>query len=245
MNQFTCQNLTTAISMIASKKTVINLAINRMQPHDGIIAKEEIIKILEPCHILATLGVATAKFLIEKLGSIEELQKRIIDVPIGGKSATQIAIELLNRNIRNYNTAGIDMKVKMYESKDFEKNSIKPARQIKTISLSTTEIGLNGKVSYEQIIERAKMLGLTLCPPEITPRLTLLDDYCPKDEYVVIAMKPMKDSLGYSSVLGIEKNHNNIAIAGYDVATLKLSPSPIVFIFQIPPHKQKKANKYK
>jgi hypothetical protein len=210
-----------------------------MQPYNGIVAKKEILEILKPYEIMTNFGVATTKFLVEKLGSIEEIQKRIIDVPIGGKSASRIASELIDRNILSSNIAGISMMEKIYRSNDFEKSSIRPTRRIKTISLNTNEMGLKGKVSYKQVMEQAERLGLTFCPAEVTPRLALLDGYRPKDYYVAIAMKPMKDSLGNPSVFGIENYDNDTVLVGYSTALLKAT-TPHIFIFQIPPYKQRK-----
>jgi hypothetical protein len=238
MNLFDCQNLTTAISTIASRQTTINLAINRMQPHDGIVAKEEILEIIKPYHILATFGATNTKFLVEKLGSVEEIQKRIISVPIDGKSATQVSAERLKHEAY-YDSQALFMSNQIFKSEDFQRNSRRPARLIETITLTTIEMGFETKSSYEQIIERAEMLGLTLCPPEITPSLASQPEYKPEQGYVMIAMKPIEDSVGNPSVFGLKYIASIIRISGYNKDTLKHILPPMGFVFQIPPHRRR------
>ena len=69
--------------------------------------------------------------------------------------------------------------------------------------VTVKELGFNGSTTLVEIYDRAKALGLELCPNEVGPQLRLeyLDQ--PIDEYIWVAMEPITGSDGKPHVFGV------------------------------------------
>lgn len=82
--------------------------------------------------------------------------------------------------------------------------------QQKFIKLKVQDLGFKNNTTTEQIYERAKELGLDLCPPETGPKIRLNYEKIfkkeqPLGEYFRIAMKQISDSNGDPSVFLVNR----------------------------------------
>ena len=68
--------------------------------------------------------------------------------------------------------------------------------EVDLVKITVAELGFRKGARRDQIYERAKQLGLELCPPEVGPQLRLQYKDQPKDEWVLIGMEPIVDSDG-------------------------------------------------
>lgn len=113
---------------------------------------------------------------------------------IGGKTAKQLEQELKQN--------GIDISVNakiMLRSHDF--TTLSRPQSLDTIRLSVRDLGLTGP-TIDLVYERAKELGLELCPAEAGPYMRLQDTRQSPAKYW-IAMKPIVSPCGYLQVFCI------------------------------------------
>lgn len=82
------------------------------------------------------------------------------------------------------------------------------------IKVTVAELGFKEGARYDQIYERAKELGLELCPPEVGPQLRL--QYQRQDreygERILIAMEPIIDSDGDPRLFLVESDRNGLKL---------------------------------
>ncbi len=76
-------------------------------------------------------------------------------------------------------------------------------QEIDLVVVSVKELGFPDGARRDQIYERAKEYGLELCPPEVGPQLRLQHKDQPLDEWLLIAMEPILDSVGYLKVFEV------------------------------------------
>ncbi|MBI3589729.1 MAG: hypothetical protein HY093_04960 [Candidatus Liptonbacteria bacterium] len=114
-------------------------------------------------------------------------------VEIGGKSAEQLLKEL--------KTAGIKISEyakDMFQSPEFV--SGKNSEEATLIRLTVADLGFTGYTRTDRIYERAKELGLELCPAEVGPHYRLKYQNQPLGEWIYIGMKQISDSDGPTHV---------------------------------------------
>jgi hypothetical protein len=83
---------------------------------------------------------------------------------------------------------------------------IKVAKQITETNLviaTVAELGFPNGATYQQITDKIKELGYQLCPAEAGPQLRLALTNQPANETLIMAMEPIRDSLGVLSVFGV------------------------------------------
>ena len=80
------------------------------------------------------------------------------------------------------------------------------ATEIDLVKVTVAELGFKKGARRDQIYERAKELGLELCPPEVGPQLRLQYHDQPNGEWLFIGMKPIADSVGNLLVFSVERN---------------------------------------
>lgn len=78
--------------------------------------------------------------------------------------------------------------------------------EVDLIKVTVAELGFKEGARRDQIYDRAKELGLELCPPEVGPQLRLQYKDQPNGEWILIGMEPVRDSDGYLSVFGVGHN---------------------------------------
>ena len=76
----------------------------------------------------------------------------------------------------------------------------------KLIILSVADLGFKDGAKVKDIFNRAKELGLELCPPETGPQLRLQYQDQSNGEYCLIGMDPIADSNGYPSLFSVDRH---------------------------------------
>jgi hypothetical protein len=76
--------------------------------------------------------------------------------------------------------------------------------EVTLVRMSVHDLALDNGVSYEQIYERAKTLGLIGCPPEVGPALRLQYAGQPKGEKLLIATEPFTDATESARLFELE-----------------------------------------
>ncbi len=116
-------------------------------------------------------------------------------VETGGKSKNELKTELKSRDIKISGwTDHLLESEKFVISKNKEK--------INLVSLTVNDLGFPNGATIEGIFERAKELGLGLCPPEVGPLLRLA--YL-GDRWLLIGMEPIFDRDGDPNVFTLNR----------------------------------------
>ncbi|MDH5442142.1 MAG: hypothetical protein OEX08_00860 [Candidatus Nomurabacteria bacterium] len=86
----------------------------------------------------------------------------------------------------------------------------KEETEINLVKVTVKELGFKEGATYEDICNRAKELGLELCPAEVAPQLRLQYTDQPKGEWLRIAMEPIVGSGGYSNVFEVAHDDDDL-----------------------------------
>lgn len=114
--------------------------------------------------------------------SFPEGKIRKMEVTIGSKTKKELKKELKKKNIQFSSYAE-----SMIDSSDFhEKTSFE---HIELVRLTVKDLGFTRGATIREIYDKAKTIGLDLCPPEVGPYLRLQYEGQPLGEYFWIAMK--------------------------------------------------------
>ncbi len=116
---------------------------------------------------------------------------------IGGKTAEQLISELKATHI-NISSYAEDM----FRSPEFVAG--KTTEEVTLICLTVADLGFTRNATIDQIYERAKELGLELCPPDVGPHYRLNYHNQPLGEWMSIGMEPINDSDGHLNVFSVE-----------------------------------------
>ncbi len=87
--------------------------------------------------------------------------------------------------------------------------------EVNLVKVTVGELGFKNGARHDQIYERAKELGLELCPPEVGPQLRLQYKNQPNDEYILIFMESIFDSDGDWRVFSVGCNASGMWLYGY------------------------------
>lgn len=141
-------------------------------------------------------------------GSLETFLKGVIQtVEIGGKTADWLEEELRQAGV-NISSFAQDM----LHSPNF--TTLKELQRLETVWVKVQDLGLSGTPTTGQIYDRAKELGLELCPAEAGPHLRLAYKYQPLGEGFVIAMKQIADRDGDPHVFYLERDDDGLWLDG-------------------------------
>ena len=88
------------------------------------------------------------------------------------------------------------------------------ATEVDLVVVSVGELGFKKGARRDQIYERAKELGLELCPPEVGPQLRRQYADQPLNEWLIIGMEPIRDSGGGLSVFNVVHDAGGLWLAG-------------------------------
>ena len=99
-----------------------------------------------------------------------------------------------------------------YQIGDYAKQILKKVETLKQkedadlVSFSVAQLGFPSGATLKQIYDKAKELGLELCPPQVGPelRLSYTDQFM--NEYLVVAMDPINDSEGSPGLLSVGRS---------------------------------------
>src|SRR3989344_3397632 len=108
------------------------------------------------------------------------------NIKIGGKTSRELIDELQGQkiNVSPYAEA-------MLKSEKFTVS--KKSENLTLVRLKVKDLGFRKEPTIDQIYERAKSLGLDLCPAEVGPHLRLQYQDQPLGEWFYIAMKQISD----------------------------------------------------
>ena len=82
--------------------------------------------------------------------------------------------------------------------------------EVDLVKVTVAELGFKKGARRDQIYERAKELGLELCPPEVGPQLRLQYHDQPNGEWLFIGMEPIADSVGDLNVFYVKRNDSEL-----------------------------------
>ncbi len=142
-------------------------------------------------------------------------------VEVGGKSVDQLISEM--------EAAGIivsDHAKSMLNNEEFKKSLytntdapraqwiLKKREQETLIRLTVSNLGFKTSATTDQIFERAKALGLELCPPDIGPNYSLKYRNQPLNEWIYVGMKQISDFVGNPYVFRLECYGDDLWLLG-------------------------------
>ncbi len=140
--------------------------------------------------------------------SFPEGRIRLESLTIGGKSVKELQEEMRSENI---NISGYVRD--MLESPDFVTQQNK--EDIDLVRLKVGDLGLGGSPTTDQLYEKAKELGLDLCPAEVGPQMRLTYKDQPLYEYFNIGMKQIADSDGCPDVFTLDHGDDGLWLSDY------------------------------
>src|ERR1051326_3188727 len=92
------------------------------------------------------------------------------------------------------------------------------SKKKETISLmhvKVSELEIDAKYpTITQIVEKAKELGLGLCPAEVGPQLREQYQDQPMDEWLYVGMEPITDRGGFPGVFRVERSEGGLWLHG-------------------------------
>jgi hypothetical protein len=197
MNRNNCENLTSAIQNLQTLQQRVDSATNSFEPEDGVLAKDEAMKILELYKFHNFFKKETYDFFIKAFGSEKEFKNHFAIIETTGKSGRQI--------LKDFEQAEFDSKKifthnnteNILRSPDFE--VVRAGEKIATLRLrlGTLFSDENARTTYAEVLARAKELGLEFLPHETAIDL-LLDDKTQLELYkrYVVVSSPIVDLRG-------------------------------------------------
>lgn len=123
---------------------------------------------------------------------------------IGGKSKDQLINELREAGVLLKDNA-----VNMMDGKQFATNQ--KLEPILLVKLSLKDLGFTERQDLEQILDRAKKLGLELCPAEVGPHLRLAYTNQPLNEWLCVGMEPIATST-FDYVLALNRDNDGLKL---------------------------------
>lgn len=84
----------------------------------------------------------------------------------------------------------------------------KKETEVNLVVLSVAELGFPKGATYGEICDRARELGLDLCPAEVGPQIRLQYPDQPRGEWLTVAMEPITDSDGDPHVFNVDHDHD-------------------------------------
>ncbi len=87
--------------------------------------------------------------------------------------------------------------------------------ELDLVKVTVDELGFKKGARRNQIYERAKELGLELCPPEVGPQLRLQYQDQPNGEWVLVAMESIIASDGIPRVFRVEGDDSELWLISY------------------------------
>ena len=100
--------------------------------------------------------------------------------------------------------------------------------------VSAAELGVESESALADVYNRARQLGLVLCPPEVGPQLRLDYRDQPLGESLTIAMEPVNTHSGDPTILSLVNFSSGLALLGSDGRSEFRVPRYVRFVFAIP-----------
>jgi hypothetical protein len=245
MQIFNCQNLTELIAEINKLRDAYDSALNKFDPNNANGIKLKIIDALKPTAVFRQINKKLHDLLIKKGDSTESIFSRIE------------VIQVNRGNLKKWEKANEDAKIIFFHNErgiiyealrtaDSKERTSSP-ENIQLIRLRVTELGIRGSYTIPRLYQKAKELGLELCPPEIMVELSLNKLEKIKDDDFVdecLAMEPYKfDRMHDERILVMwkEKNKHLCIKTEYagPVKEWSTSYADHTFIFRLPSKTEK------
>ena len=86
--------------------------------------------------------------------------------------------------------------------------------EVDLVKVIVAELGFEQGARRDQIYERAKDLGLELCPPEVGPQLRLQYRDQPNNEWILVGMESILDSGGDLRVFDVGRDGSGLWLSG-------------------------------
>ena len=86
--------------------------------------------------------------------------------------------------------------------------------EVDLVKVTVGDLGFKDGARRDQIYDRAKELGLELCPPEVGPQLRLQYKDQPLNEWILIGMEPIRHSDGDLNVFNVEHRGGGLWLDG-------------------------------
>ena len=87
--------------------------------------------------------------------------------------------------------------------------------EVDLVKVTVAELGFKDGARRDQIYERAKEIGLELCPDEVGPQLRLQYRDQPNNEWILVGMESIFDSGGGLAVFGVGRRGSGLWLRGY------------------------------
>jgi hypothetical protein len=149
--------------------------------------------------------VARLHELFDVLAAEREAMLPLLERPVW--KTIQLGTHANNKALRQAIDAGF--RISDWASDILKKTEVatKPT-EINLISATVAELGFPNGATREQIYDKATSVGFELCPAEVGPQLRLQypADEQPMNEWLLVAMEPIKDSDGYLKVFRVERH---------------------------------------
>ena len=93
--------------------------------------------------------------------------------------------------------------------------SLKQKEKIDLVSFSVEQLGFSNGATLQQIYDKAKGLGLELCPPQVGPEFRLNYKDQPNGEWLRIAMDSISGRGGYPGVFSVGCDDGGLWLSNY------------------------------
>ena len=127
---------------------------------------------------------------------------------IGGKEVKQLEKELEKAGMNISSYAKQKMKQKEFSTQ-------KKTEQVDLVRLTVKDLGFAQGATTDQIYQKAKELGLELCPAEVGPHYRLAYTNQPMNEWVTVAMKQISDPGGSPDVFHVNRDAGGVWLEDY------------------------------
>jgi hypothetical protein len=216
MSQTRCENLTSDIRNLQALLPRVDLALNTFKPEDGVLAKDEAMRIVEVYDLLHNLfKYDVYNYFVQVLDSKEELKRRIAIIETTGMTGYQLKKQLEGKKIEVFPNAE-----RMLQSSKFA--VVQKGEKIPVILLRVREIFADNKEhAYGEILDRAEELGLGFLPHETAVNL-LFDEKNQPEKWAgkTVVSKPLPSMNANSALFSLGFNNNgtylNYNLADYN-----------------------------
>ncbi|MDP2933520.1 MAG: hypothetical protein Q8N81_05320, partial [bacterium] len=106
--------------------------------------------------------------------------------------------------------------------------------EIDLVNVSVAELGFKDGATRKDIYDKAKELGLELCPNEVGPQLRLQYEDQPIGEWLRVAMGPLSDSVGSLYVFRVGRDGIGLWLSGSNGYPVSFWGGDIRFVFVRP-----------
>jgi hypothetical protein len=232
MNKFDCQNLTKVASDLSKLHARVDLSLNTFEPADGVRAREAADEMLKPIEPLLKLGSYLYEYLVERLGSERELLERTHEITIGGLEPKDVSARILSVD-KEIDSDWLRDLSSVVGGDDFASH-IKKEEEVSIIGLTISELNLPDNSIFSVVCDRAKALGLSLCPQDLGLYVILDRELVVDKRGVYIASEPMNGPFRAEFIMNPYISIHGVTVFPARVGTGQMLDGLDMFYFRIP-----------